>query len=1135
MATSEIVIKLELDDKNFRGSISGAGSDIRRFKKSVKSSSRAVEEAEDRQRSWGKSLRDTVIVVGLAEQAIQTLSAAIFGLPVAIVKSNAELERLQALLAGLSTESGGLAEAQQDAAETMEYLFETAKRTPFAVNALTDSFVKMKAVGLDPMGGIFEGLVNSVAKFGGTPEMLKRASIAIQQMAGKGVISMEELRQQLGEAVPDAMQIMARSMGISMGELVDQVSTGTVEAKNALAAMARQMNIENGGAALRMSETWDGMINRMKTSLTLAAKEIGDAGFFDEVKGQLQFIVDDLLQDPRFFNFMRDLGGVMTNIVSGMSTAAGAIYEFRGAIADAGVALIALFVTAKTQKNWDGITRFGGGIKRTFLGMGASIKATRLELRATRFYINAAAVSMGNFSNATRISTIALSQFSIIAARAKTAIVSLFTAIGGWSTVLLLGIPLLILALKDMGDTAYDAAKKIDLNQPQFITSEQLEAMKIAKQRMQELRDQEAEIEEKKAQKAAEIPNRGYFTRYDAMGVGSLEREGVSNQREQESIKNEVMGKRTMAEFENAQLAAQEALRRTALASFRKTTELAIQGDLREQKQQYKEDIDALQKQSSEMTAKEYRDARVAREKVLEDQTRESIDNQIKIAKDGLKKMQANRDENTQEEIETQKAKIEQIKRLREDALSVFDGSVYDIELLKGGESEGKKQLSELEKLLQSRQKMLDKYNAKGKGENPYLAELNGMIEAGRFAESTAKELENARNMMTELWQARQKWEKQNAEGKAFADALKDVDQIAGKINSKFKDRANQNPLMQDILQAEKLKGSLGEVRAEIMALSSISVSDKVSALKRLNQLSESVTEKAKQATVKQLGAMTDAINTSLLPEMQKIENKYHALRQQAFAWRAEQDKLTPDQLIAFNNYLTALNKKMAKEMQTPVEQLLEQWADGTAQMQNLWTNTMQSFVDTLTDGLLEGKLQLNDFVKEFARMLIKIQIQKAAAGIATGLGSLFSGGANSFASQTPGPPTAPNRIVELANGGIMTPKGKASLETYANGGIANSPQLALYGEGRQPEAYVPLPDGRTIPVTVSSDDKQQRSAPMQGGDTTVNVINQTGQPMEAESGQPRFDGKQMILDVVLSAVNQPGGFRNGMKSALKK
>jgi hypothetical protein len=49
-----------------------------------------------------------------------------------------------------------------------------------------------------------------------------------------------------------------------------------------------------------------------------------------------------------------------------------------------------------------------------------------------------------------------------------------------------------------------------------------------------------------------------------------------------------------------------------------------------------------------------------------------------------------------------------------------------------------------------------------------------------------------------------------------------------------------------------------------------------------------------------------------------------------------------------------------------------------------------------------------------------------------------------------------------------MTEKGPLQLRRYANGGIATSPQMAIYGEGSRPEAYVPLPDGRSIPVTMN-------------------------------------------------------------------
>ena len=58
---------------------------------------------------------------------------------------------------------------------------------------------------------------------------------------------------------------------------------------------------------------------------------------------------------------------------------------------------------------------------------------------------------------------------------------------------------------------------------------------------------------------------------------------------------------------------------------------------------------------------------------------------------------------------------------------------------------------------------------------------------------------------------------------------------------------------------------------------------------------------------------------------------------------------------------------------------------------------------------------------------------------------------------------------IGFADGGLMTAGGPLALHAYAGGGIARRPQLALFGEGRMPEAFVPLPDGRSIPVTVTA------------------------------------------------------------------
>lgn len=117
--------------------------------------------------------------------------------------------------------------------------------------------------------------------------------------------------------------------------------------------------------------------------------------------------------------------------------------------------------------------------------------------------------------------------------------------------------------------------------------------------------------------------------------------------------------------------------------------------------------------------------------------------------------------------------------------------------------------------------------------------------------------------------------------------------------------------------------------------------------------------------------------------------------------------------------------------------------------------------------------------------------------------------------------------IVPHANGGIMSEHGSVPLRKYAKGGIATSPQLALFGEGSHNEAYVPLPDGRTIPVTMTG--------PANAGAAPAihfNLINQSGAPVEAEGRGQRFDGEKYIIDVVLNAMSRPGRLRTAMQGA---
>lgn len=111
-----------------------------------------------------------------------------------------------------------------------------------------------------------------------------------------------------------------------------------------------------------------------------------------------------------------------------------------------------------------------------------------------------------------------------------------------------------------------------------------------------------------------------------------------------------------------------------------------------------------------------------------------------------------------------------------------------------------------------------------------------------------------------------------------------------------------------------------------------------------------------------------------------------------------------------------------------------------------------------LEDIILNGK-KANEVFKGLVKTLASSALQRLLNGSggnpSGGSGGLIGGIFNMFSG------------IKFANGGGMSSGGSMPLKTYSRGGVANSPQLAIFGEGRMNEAYVPLPDGRSIPVTM--------------------------------------------------------------------
>ncbi|ENO7467589.1 tape measure protein [Enterobacter hormaechei] len=261
-------------------------------------------------------LRGNIFLLGEIGDAARTVTDILFGWQKPIIEAAAEMERMRVMLRGLNKDK---ANPGQAAADDMQYIVNMAQNAPFAMQALTDSFVKFRSAGLDPTDGSLKALVDSVARFGGDSELLKRAAVAVQQMSGKGVVSMEELRQQLGEAVPNAMKAMADAAGITMGELTKAVSTGTVEAKQALSLMFVGLRAENENAAKDMMQTYTGALAQLQTSFTLFADRIGQAGYLDSLSKGMKELAS-IMNSAEGISFANSLG-------AGLSTAIDALRE----------------------------------------------------------------------------------------------------------------------------------------------------------------------------------------------------------------------------------------------------------------------------------------------------------------------------------------------------------------------------------------------------------------------------------------------------------------------------------------------------------------------------------------------------------------------------------------------------------------------------------------------------------------------------------------------------------------------------------------------------------------------------------------------------------------------------------------
>lgn len=192
----------------------------------------------------------------------------------------------------------------EEAASQIEFLRNVAQRSGQSFTDLAASYAKFAASALQTglstqqVQTVFQSVSLAAGNLGLSSDQARRALEALGQIASKGVANMEELRQQLGDALPGVLPLLAKELGLTNAEFNKVVESGRLLASEAIPAIGRALTAlgPQQGVVQGITSEWNRFINVVKEAGTTIvegplgiaaarvlqglARVIGEVGFF---------------------------------------------------------------------------------------------------------------------------------------------------------------------------------------------------------------------------------------------------------------------------------------------------------------------------------------------------------------------------------------------------------------------------------------------------------------------------------------------------------------------------------------------------------------------------------------------------------------------------------------------------------------------------------------------------------------------------------------------------------------------------------------------------------------------------------------------------------------------------------------
>lgn len=219
-----------------------------------------------------------------------------------IVETSRKFDLMQKSIQGLTKSS-----------EDFKYLRNEAYRTGTDLLNIAGAYKNFYSAaagvgfGRGAVQSMFSDVLTAGRGIGASQEQIRAALLALEQMLSKGKVSAQELRLQMGNALPGAFEIAARSMNMTTAELDKLMSSGKLASSEFVPRFTAQLKRELGQGFEANIKSLDFALVNLSTAWQEFQAQIlqGEAG---EALADLVRQITSILRSQSLLNFVKLLG-----------------------------------------------------------------------------------------------------------------------------------------------------------------------------------------------------------------------------------------------------------------------------------------------------------------------------------------------------------------------------------------------------------------------------------------------------------------------------------------------------------------------------------------------------------------------------------------------------------------------------------------------------------------------------------------------------------------------------------------------------------------------------------------------------------------------------------------------------------